>query len=55
MLNKKLFKKLNEQIEINKIVNEEVTNEDLQNIEEKVIFENVNIERVESLSINDEE
>lgn len=54
-MNKKLFKKLNEQIEVNNILSEEATTEEIQKIENKVIFENINITRIQDLSINPEE
>ena len=38
MLNKKLFKKLNEQMEINSILNEEITEEEISEVENKLIF-----------------
>lgn len=49
MLNKKLFKKLNEQMEINRVLNEEISDAEREAVEQKVIFENANKELMENL------
>lgn len=49
MLNKKLFKKLNEQMEINSILNEEATEEEIALVEESVIFGDANQNRINVL------
>lgn len=50
-MNAKLFKKLNEQIEINSIRNEELTEAEKAEIETKVIFENFTKETEDLLRV----
>lgn len=54
-MNKKLFKRLNEQIEINniKVESNELTEEVKQEIEKKVIFEDQNNEIIKNLNIKE--
>ena len=52
-MNSKLFKKLNEQIEINSIKRVELTEEEKKEIERKVIFENSVMETEELLKVGD--
>ena len=53
-MNSKLFKKLNEQVEINKVkrstTQKTLTEEERKEIENKVIFENANGERIDILN-----
>ena len=51
MLNKKLFKKLNEQMEINSILNEEITEEEISEVENKLIFGEGTAELTRDLSV----
>jgi len=53
-MNAKLFKKLNEKIEVEQIKNStnNLSEKEIQDIETKVIFEDVNNERVELLNFN---
>lgn len=55
MTNKKLFKKLTEKIEVNRIIKEDVTEKELREVENKVIFENFNEELVNDLVISRKE
>lgn len=51
MLNKKLFKKLNEQMELNSILNEEITDEEIAEVEKNVIFGEANKNRINDLDM----
>lgn len=51
VLNKKLFKKLNEQMELNSILNEEVTDEEIAEVEKNVIFGEANKNRLDDLDM----
>ena len=53
MANTKLFKKLNEQVEINKIKNIKITESEKASVEKKLIFEGLTAERIQNLNFED--
>ena len=52
-MNQKLFKKLNEQVEINTIKRVELTEAEKAEVEKKVVFENFTKETEELLKVED--
>jgi len=54
-MNSKLFKKLNEKMELNSIKNQIVTEEERKEVEKQVVFENSIDNLRESLEIKSEE
>ena len=49
----KLFNKLNEKVEVNRIKNTIITETERKEVETKVIFEGLNTERIQNLNIED--
>lgn len=53
MANTKLFKKLNEQVEINKLKNIKISESEKTSIETQMIFEGITLERIQNLNFED--